>query len=118
MNSMQEKVFRSAMDLWKHDTLFVSSVHQMMEHPSYTTIKTMGADAIEPLLEELAEYPWIAICVALGAITGAFPYVDKNDYGKVPVIALAWFDWGHKNGYLDAQKLDRLQAALKEAFRE
>lgn len=90
--------FQELADLWKRETIHISSSSQMAMHPAYQQIIGMGPAAIPFLLEELQHQPghwsW-----ALRAITGENPVKDEHR-GKMGLIAQDWLEWGKDNGYL------------------
>lgn len=84
---------------WKESTPMLSSVTEIVMHPSYQQIIGMGVTAI-PLIflsmrRELDHWFW-----ALSAITGENP-VDIKHRGKIKEMTNAWLDWGLKNLYLE-----------------
>ena len=84
---------------WKESTPMLSSVTEIVMHPSYQQIIGMGVTAI-PLIflsmrRELDHWFW-----ALSAITGENP-VDIEHRGKIKEMTNAWLDWGLKNLYLE-----------------
>jgi len=111
---VQDAVFHSALELWKRDTVLYSDPARIVDHPGFRAITAMGNEAVVPLLEELAEFPWIGICAALVVTTGAILDIAEEDYGKIPVMAQAWLDWGHDNGHLRTLQYHRLVATLEE----
>jgi len=113
-DSVQDAAFRASLDLWKRDTTFYSDPSRIVDHPGFRAITAMGNASIVPLLEELAEFPWIGICAALQVISGAILDIAEKDYGKIPVIAEAWLRWGYDNGYILPLQFERLAATLEE----
>lgn len=84
---------------WKESTPMLSSVTEIVMHPSYQQIIGMGVTAI-PLIflsmrRELDHWFW-----ALSAITGENP-VDIEHQGKIKEMTNAWLDWGQKHLYLE-----------------
>lgn len=111
-NEVHDAVFNSALELWKRDTCFFSSSTQIMDHNGFRVIAAMGNAAVVPLLEELSSSPWVGISLALQVITNATPEVAEEDYGKVDVVAQAWFKWGYDNKYFSEDKFIRLSSTL------
>jgi hypothetical protein len=68
--------------------------------PSYQQIIGIGEPAVPLLLEELRREPdhWFW---ALEAITMANP-VPKEASGKIRQMAMAWIEWGIREGYIAA----------------
>lgn len=84
---------------WKESTPMLSSVTEIVMHPSYQQIIGMGPTAI-PLIflsmrRELDHWFW-----ALSAITGENP-VHVEHRGKIKEMTDAWLDWGQKHLYLE-----------------
>ena len=84
---------------WKESTPMLSSITEIVMHPSYQQIIGMGPTAI-PLIflsmrRELGHWFW-----ALCAITGENP-VPIEYRGKIKKMTDAWLDWGHKHLYLE-----------------
>ena len=111
---MVDPIFRSSFDLWKRDTAIYADPSRIVDHPGFRAITAMGNESVAPLLEELAEFPWIGICAALQVISGAILDIAEKDYGKLPVIAEAWLRWGYDNGHLLPLRFERLVATLEE----
>lgn len=82
---------------WKRDSLYLSSIPDMIALPSYQEIIRMGEAAVPLLLAELQRQPdqWFA---ALRAITGADP-VPVEARGRLDTMAAAWLAWGRERGY-------------------
>lgn len=92
-----EKKFANLKEQWYKDTLFLSSISLMQEHPAYQEILSMGTDAIPLILRELANgsgywYP------ALKTITSHDPVASK-DRGRVKIMTQSWLQWGKEQGY-------------------
>lgn len=84
---------------WKESTPMLSSITEIVMHPSYQQIIGMGPTAI-PLIflsmrRELDHWFW-----ALCAITGENP-VSIEHQGKIKEMTDAWLDWGYKHLYLE-----------------
>ena len=84
---------------WKESTPMLSSITEIVMHPSYQQIIGMGPTVI-PLIflsmrRELGHWFW-----ALSAITGENP-VSIKQRGKIKEMTNAWLDWGHKHLYLE-----------------
>jgi hypothetical protein len=84
---------------WKESTPMLSSITEIVMHPSYQQIIGMGPTAI-PLIflsmrRELGHWFW-----ALCAITGENP-VSIEHRGKIQEMTDAWLDWGQKQLYLE-----------------
>jgi hypothetical protein len=87
---------------WERDTRYVSSMTDVVNHPSYEEIIKMGRTAprrvLSLLLRDMKENdrPWFT---ALAKIAETNP-VDPKDAGRVDRMAKAWFNWGKKEGLL------------------
>ncbi len=84
---------------WKESTPMLSSITEIVMHPSYQQIIGMGPTAI-PLIflsmrRELGHWFW-----ALCAITGENP-VSIEHRGKIKEMTDAWLVWGRKQLYLE-----------------
>jgi hypothetical protein len=92
-----EDKFNSLVKTWRHDVSFKSSVTEMAINPHYQQIIGMGPAIIPLLLRELEERPdhWFW---ALRAITGIDP-VKPEERGKMKLMAKAWLQWAHEQGY-------------------
>jgi hypothetical protein len=81
-------------DEWENDTLLVSSTHEIVLHPAYQSIMTLGPGGVPLILERLrnqgGQWFW-----ALHHMTGAQP-VDEN--APTAEAREAWLSWGRANG--------------------
>lgn len=77
---------------WERETINMSSMTDMFNHPSYRAIVDLGHIAVPMLLERLKSDPdyWFA---ALSSITGTDP-VQPKDAGNLDRMAAAWLEWG------------------------
>jgi hypothetical protein len=84
---------------WKESTSMLSSITEIVMHPSYQQIIGMGPTAIPLILlsmrRELSHWFW-----ALCAITGENP-VPIEHRGKIKKMTKDWFVWGRKHLYLE-----------------
>ncbi|MDP2273535.1 MAG: hypothetical protein Q8K32_22535 [Archangium sp.] len=76
---------------WREGTFLVSSLSDIVAHPSYQRIIGMGQDALPYILDELRRAPdhwhW-----ALVSITGANP-VPPESSGDLERMRQAWLSW-------------------------
>lgn len=83
---------------WKESTLMLSSITEIVMHPSYQQIIGMGPTAIQLIFlsmkREFGHWFW-----ALCAITGENP-VSIEHRGKIKEMTDDWLDWGQKQLYL------------------
>jgi hypothetical protein len=92
---------------WKGTQNTLSSVvGDITRNPSYFRIVGMGRRALPSIFmylneETKSEEPdhWFP---ALSAITGANP-VPAGKEGKIRDMAMAWLEWGRREGYLNAE---------------
>ena len=89
--------FQQLVDRWSEDTLDMSSIEDMVEHPSYSAIIDMGEAAVPLLLRELEKAPnyWFP---ALTAITGVNP-IPEEARGRLIEMTEAWLEWGRGKGH-------------------
>lgn len=92
-----EKEFQRHARKWATETAFVSSVTDLVMHPSYQRIMAMGPQVLPLILRDLQEQPkhWFW---ALSAIAGedVAKAADTFD-GAVN----AWLAWGKRKGYIN-----------------
>lgn len=86
------RVFAECLVKWKAETVFTSSMTDIVLHPSYQRIIGLGPDVVPYILQELVEngghWFW-----ALQALTGENP-VSEQDKGRTKLMASAWLEWG------------------------
>jgi hypothetical protein len=89
--------FEKLVTEWNRATKHLSSVTDMVTHPSYQRIIGMGWQAVPMLLKQLESEPdhWFW---ALKAITGDDP-VPLEDRGNIKAMSEAWLAWGQQQGY-------------------
>lgn len=77
-----------------------SLVRDLVNHPAYREVMTLGTNVIPFILERLDTQ--LEDCFpALIAITGIDP-VPPQSAGKLEEMAPAWQQWGRENGYYPA----------------
>jgi hypothetical protein len=93
-----ESKFSTLAATWRDETQFASSPSDILLNASYQRIIGLGKPVVPVLLCELIRRPddWFW---ALHSITGVNP-VDPVDAGNVNKMALAWLDWGRRQGIL------------------
>lgn len=96
-NDLAEQFTRLAA-VWREETLPLSSIRQIIEHPAYQAIIALGPAVVPLLLRELERQPdhWFA---ALRQLTGANP-VPVEQQGQTAAMAQTWICWGKEQGYL------------------
>ena len=111
--------FKSAMELWKRDTLFSSSTTEICNHKCFDTLTKLGESIIPKLLVDLAEYPWVGTCALLATIVKEIPFeVEKQDYGRLDIIASTWLWWGLEAGYYESEQYQELITKLNNCLKE
>jgi len=87
-----ERKFQEYVNAWKAESMFMSSITDMVQLPSYQAIIQLGRRAVPLLLNELQRDHdhWF---VALSAITGEDP-VPPEDRGDLDKMTEAWLRWG------------------------
>jgi hypothetical protein len=96
MENIEEKFQRLAA-AWRTGTAYVSSSSDLVAHPAFQEIISMGPTAIPLLLRELQSRTghWHR---ALQRISGAYP-VAPGDRGNIDKAAEAWLRWGKEQGF-------------------
>lgn len=91
--------FRNLKLSWQRDTKYASFAAEIVLHPSYLEIISMGKAAILLILNELKTDPnhWFW---ALSSITGENP-IRPEQRGIIKDMVKAWLDWGKEQGYID-----------------
>jgi hypothetical protein len=88
------RVFADCLTKWKADTVYTSSMTDIVLHPAYQRIIGLGPDVVPYVLQELSEngghWFW-----ALQALTGENP-VPQEDRGRTKRMAAAWIEWGKR----------------------
>jgi hypothetical protein len=93
-----EQHFRHLAEKWSAETGCVSSVSDLISHPSYQEIIKLGWDAVPYLLADLQKNKrfWFP---ALAAITKIRPF-DPSDAGNGRRMTEAWVKWGRRKGLI------------------
>lgn len=91
------EIFHSNAEKWKDDSMFTSSITQLVLHPSYQRIIGLGPAAIPYIIRDLEESgdQWFW---ALESITGANP-IAPEDVGNPEAMTRQWSAWAAQNGY-------------------
>jgi hypothetical protein len=95
--SSVEQRFRRLEAAWEADTLYLSDVQKIIDHPAFQEIIAMGEAVIPFMMRDLEKAPrqWVW---ALTRITGENP-VPTADAGDSYKAAQAWLSWGREHGY-------------------
>ncbi len=92
-----EQRFRRLEALWTADTGYLSSDTEIVGHPAFQEIISMG-DAVVPfMIRDLAARSSLWVW-ALPDLTGADP-VTPEDRGNIRKMSEAWLRWGREHGY-------------------
>jgi hypothetical protein len=96
-NETVDERFRRLAAIWLVETAYISSSSELVAHPAFQEIVSMGPAVIPLLLRELHNRTghWHR---ALRQITGVDP-VPPADRGNIDKIAEAWLAWGKEQGY-------------------
>lgn len=86
-----EKAFEMYAQLWRDDSTYASSIGDMIQHPAYQAIISLGDEAVPLLLRELERRPdhWFAV---LTAITHENP-IRPEEEGDIGLMSRAWLRW-------------------------
>ncbi|MHB1462621.1 MAG: hypothetical protein ACYC1M_15135 [Armatimonadota bacterium] len=85
------------MEQWKRETLYKSSIDQIVSHPSYIMIIGMGPAALPLIFKELQSEVdhWF---YALAMITGVNPIKDE-DAGDMAKMRDTWLTYARSRGW-------------------
>jgi hypothetical protein len=93
-----EKTFSRLRDDWKQTRGPLSSITQLVLHPSYQSIIGLGLEVVPYILKEMSEtldhWFW-----ALKAITGEDP-IREEQRGNLEEMTRAWLSWGKSHNYI------------------
>lgn len=88
--------FERLAELWKRETVHMSSTNSICKHDAYQQIIALGEPVVPFILHDLREdlnhWFW-----ALKKITGADP-VPVESRGNLPLMREAWFRWATEKG--------------------
>jgi len=93
--SLEEK-FKKLLNKWQEESMFLSSLTEMVMLRSYQAIIGMGPDVVPIILKELKHDPDYLFW-ALEAITGDNPVLPEDE-GNLDRMTDAWIKWGQENG--------------------
>lgn len=96
--SVMKRKFCRLVRQWENDTAYVSSIHQIILHPSYQEIIGMGQSVIPLIFNELENKTGLWFW-ALQALTGEDPTTEST-HGNFAEMRRDWLSWGHEHGYL------------------
>jgi hypothetical protein len=92
-----EQRFRRLESLWTTETGYVSDPTEIVSHPAFQEIISMGDAAVPLMMRDLEERPRLWVW-ALPEITGANP-VSAEVAGNIRKMSEAWLRWGKEHGY-------------------
>jgi len=109
-----EREFYRHVNLWRKDTLILSSIPEITAHPSYLKIIGLGRSVVPLILVELRDRPtyWFAALQAL---------VDDGPVGRFETFQearTAWLTWGMKRGFLKRLQSGPVQQLHKTTSRK
>ena len=91
-------IFRHCADSWSAETMNRSNPVDIVMHPAYQRIISLGLQGIPHILKEMmeegGEWFW-----ALRMITGEDPVTPEHD-GRVKLMKMDWLQWGREKGYV------------------
>ncbi|WP_186119351.1 hypothetical protein ACN262_31495 [Burkholderia gladioli] len=89
-------LFVSLSEQWRQETLFESSISNVVMNENYQKIIGLGPRAVPWIIDDLrnSEDHWFW---ALRMITRENP-VDEADRGNIPRMVAAWLKWAKNNG--------------------
>lgn len=90
---MRAEIFDLLAKRWASDTMFISSDHDLMNHPACKGIVSMGDFAVPLILRKLQDGSTQNWAGVLSIITGENP-VASADRGIHQKINEAWIRWG------------------------
>ena len=93
-----ERVFKGLANEWQKDTMPVSSVNAITEHPAYQAILNLGKKAIPLILQKL-QFEVGHWFPALRELTGSNP-VSPDHRGNMELMRQDWLQWGKDNRYI------------------
>ena len=92
-----EQRFRRLETLWNAETGYLSSDTEIVGHPAFREIISIGEAVVPLMMKDLAERASLWVW-ALPEITGADP-VPPPDRGNIRKMSHAWLQWGRERGY-------------------
>jgi len=89
--------FVTLRDRWVRETLCVSSLTEIAEHPALLEIVDLGPRVIAWILDDLRrnEHLWFS---ALASLTGVNP-ITPDARGDFEEMRRQWLRWGEQNGF-------------------
>lgn len=93
--NLSELTPEELLEVWDRETIFLSSVTAMLEHPAYSELVRRGSGSMPALIAGLRREPHVGYYQALTAITG-----EDVAYGETTVQGAAdrWLEWADARG--------------------
>ncbi len=93
-----DDIVRQLLARWRKETVHISSISEIVEHPCYQNIIRLGWPAVPQLIRELIREPDF-LFDALYSITGSNPLLGREDVqGDLAGMASVWIDWARQRG--------------------
>jgi hypothetical protein len=89
--------FRRLEAIWAAEIGYLSSYTDIVNHPAFREIISLGEAVVPLMLRDLEERPRIWVW-ALPEITGADP-VPPGEAGNISKMSETWLRWGKAKGY-------------------
>lgn len=83
-----------AIEAWRSETMFSSSLDDILSHRCYNEIVSLGDVAVSEIIARLRAEPSLLV-FALEDITGQVPYSD-DDAGDIQAMTECWIAWCDK----------------------
>lgn len=93
--SQVQKKFNLYSSVWKTETMFSSSIDDIVNNAAYRSIIELGKDAVPFIIDDLkvTNAHWF---YALEALTSVNPIKPENR-GNVPLMKEDWIEWSNQN---------------------
>jgi len=93
-----KKRFDFFKEVWKSETLFSSSISEIINNTAYRSIIGLGQGVIPFIIEDLTlnDNHWF---YALEALTGNNP-IKESHKGFVPLMKNDWIEWAEQNNLI------------------
>lgn len=90
-----KKKFDYLSGIWKTETMFSSSISEIVNNSAYRSIIHLGNDALPYIIDDLkkTDSHWF---YALESITGENP-IKKEHRGFIPMMKADWVEWANQN---------------------
>jgi hypothetical protein len=94
-----KKSFDLYNSVWKNETLFSSSISEIVNNSAYRAIIDLGKRALPYIFEDLktSDNHWF---YALESVTGQNP-IRESHRGILPLMKQDWIQWAIENNIID-----------------